>query len=108
MILHMIGALPPAERKEAGALVGRARGQVNQAVAARQEELAAGELAQALVAERIDMTLPVELTPRGGLHPITTLIDDMCDVFLAMGWEVAEGPKLSSYKVFFSGNKEYR
>ena len=91
-----IGALPPAERKEAGARVGRARGQVNQAVAARQEELAAGELAQALVAECVDMTLPVELTPRGGLHPITTLIDDMCDVFLAMGWEVAEGPELEA------------
>ena len=64
-----IGALPPAERKEAGARVGRARGQVNQAVAARQEELAAGELAQALVAERVDMTLPVELAPRGGAAP---------------------------------------
>ena len=91
-----IGALPPAERKEAGGRVGRARGQVNQAVAARQEELAAGELAQALVAERVDMTLPVELAPRGALHPITTLIDDMCDVFVAMGWEVAEGPELEA------------
>lgn len=91
-----IGALPPAERKEAGVRVGRARGQVNQAVAERQEELAAEELARALVAERIDMTLPVELAPRGALHPITTLIDDMCDVFVAMGWEVAEGPELEA------------
>ena len=91
-----IGALPPAERKEAGGRVGRARGQVNQAVAERQEELAAEELARALVAERVDMTLPVELAPRGALHPITTLIDDMCDVFVAMGWEVAEGPELEA------------
>src|SRR5699024_3749889 len=59
-----IGALPPAARKEAGARVGKARGQVSQAVAARQEELAAAELAQALVDERIDMSLPVELGPQ--------------------------------------------
>ncbi len=91
-----IGALPPAARKEAGARVGKARGQVNQAVAARQEELAAIELAEALVAERVDMTLPVELAPQGGLHPITSLIDEMCDVFVAMGWEVAEGPELEA------------
>ncbi|TRY19058.1 phenylalanine--tRNA ligase subunit alpha [Tessaracoccus rhinocerotis] len=91
-----IGALPPAARKEAGARVGKARGQVSQAVAARQEELAAAELAQALVDERIDMTLPVELGPQGAVHPITALIDEMCDVFVALGWEVAEGPELEA------------
>ena len=91
-----IGALPQTERKEAGSRVGRARGQVNQALAERQEELAAEELTRALVAERVDMTLPVVLAPRGALHPITTLIDDMCDVFVAMGWEVAEGPELEA------------
>lgn len=91
-----IGALPPAARKEAGARVGKARGQVSQAIAARQEELAAAELAQALVAERVDMTLPVDLGPRGAVHPITALVDEMCDVFVALGWEVAEGPELEA------------
>ena len=91
-----IGALPPAARKEAGARVGKARGQVSRAVAARQMELAASELAQALVDERIDMTLPVELGPQGAVHPITALIDEMCDVFVALGWEVAEGPELEA------------
>ena len=89
---RQIGGLPPAARKEAGARVGRARGQVSQAIAARQRELAEEELAQALVTERIDMTLPADVLPRGALHPITKMIDDMCDVFVAMGWEVAEGP----------------
>ncbi|GAB3822705.1 phenylalanine--tRNA ligase subunit alpha [Tessaracoccus terricola] len=91
-----IGALPPAARKEAGARVGKARGQVNQAIAARQEELAAAELAQALVTERVDMTLPVDLGPQGAVHPISALIDEMCDVFVALGWEVAEGPELEA------------
>ncbi len=91
-----IGALPPAARKEAGGRVGRARGQVNEAVAKRQQELAQQELAATLVAERVDMSLPVELVPQGALHPITSLIDEMCDVFVAMGWEVAEGPELEA------------
>lgn len=91
-----IGSLPRSDRKEAGGLIGRARAQVNQAIGSRHEELAAAELAQALVAERVDMTLPVELAPKGALHPITTLMDEMCDVFVAMGWEVAEGPELEA------------
>lgn len=91
-----IGALPPADRKEAGARIGRARGQVNQALAERQQELAAEELTRALADERVDMTLPVVSAPQGALHPITSLIDEMCDVFVAMGWEVAEGPELEA------------
>ncbi|MCC2593198.1 phenylalanine--tRNA ligase subunit alpha [Tessaracoccus sp. OS52] len=91
-----IGALPPAARKEAGARVGTARGQVNQAIAARQDELASAELARALVDERVDMTLPVRLAPQGAVHPVTAMIDEICDVFVAMGWEVAEGPELEA------------
>ena len=91
-----IGALPPQARKEAGQRVGQARGAVNKAVAARQDELAELELAAALRAERVDMTLPVDLAPQGALHPVTTLIDEMIDVFVAMGWEVADGPQLEA------------
>ncbi|HMS35681.1 MAG TPA: phenylalanine--tRNA ligase subunit alpha, partial [Arachnia sp.] len=91
-----IGALPPQARKEAGQRVGQARGAVNRAVAARQDELAELELAAALRAERVDMTLPVDVAPQGALHPVTTLIDEMIDVFVAMGWEVADGPQLEA------------
>ncbi len=91
-----IGTLPSAARKDAGARTGKARGAVNQAIAARQSELVALELEAALRDERVDMTMPVELAPQGALHPITALIDDMCDVFVAMGWEVAEGPELEA------------
>lgn len=91
-----IGALPPAARKDAGARVGRARGRLNQALAARQEELEAQELTRALAAERVDMTLPVAVAPRGALHPITSMTDKMVDVFVSMGWEVAEGPELEA------------
>ncbi|WP_296140937.1 phenylalanine--tRNA ligase subunit alpha [uncultured Tessaracoccus sp.] len=88
-----IGALPPAARKDTGRRVGQARGRVIQAITARQEALAEAELEQALAAERVDMTLPVEITPRGALHPVTAIIDRMVDVFVALGYEVAEGPE---------------
>lgn len=91
-----IGALPPAARKEAGSRVGKARGRVNQALAARQAELEAAEVAQALVDERVDMTLPVDVAPTGAAHPTTSMIDRLTDVFVSMGYEVAEGPELEA------------
>ena len=91
-----IGALPPQARKEAGQRVGQARGAVNKALAERQEELSVAELEQSLKAERVDMTLPVTVSPQGALHPVTNLIDEMIDVFVAMGWEVADGPELEA------------
>lgn len=91
-----IGALPPAARKDAGRRVGEARARVNRAVAERQQELAEAELARALVEERVDMTLPVDIAPRGAVHPVTAIIDKMVDVFVALGYEVAEGPELEA------------
>lgn len=88
-----IGALPPEARKEAGQQIGKARGRVNQALTARREEVEAAELEATLAAETVDVTLPVELAPVGAVHPISGLIDKISDVFVAMGWEVAEGPE---------------
>ncbi len=87
-----IGALPPQARKEAGMRVGQARGAVNQALAARQAELEAEHEQRMLVEETVDVTLPWDRSPRGARHPITTLSERIADVFVAMGWEVAEGP----------------
>ncbi len=86
-----IGALPPQARKEAGQRVGRARGEVNQALAARQEVLEAEDAARILVEETVDVTLPTDRFPVGARHPITTGSELIADIFVAMGWEVAEG-----------------
>ncbi len=91
-----IGALPPQARKEAGQRIGQARGRIAGALKSREAEIAEVELAHRLVEERVDVTLPVELAPQGAIHPITALMDQMIDVFVAMGWEVAEGPELEA------------
>ena len=87
-----IGALPPQARKEAGQRVGQARGAVNQAIAARQAVLEAEHEERMLVEETVDVTLPSDRRRRGGRHPITLQSELIADIFVAMGWEIAEGP----------------
>ncbi len=87
-----IGALPPQARKDAGQRVGQARGALQQALAARQATLEVEREARMLVEETVDVTLPTTRTADGSRHPITLMSDLIADLFVAMGWEVAEGP----------------
>ena len=86
--------IAPEERKAAGQLIGGGRQQVGAAIAARQGELEAAEEAAQLEAERIDVTALPRLQRPGGRHPLTLLQEEMGDVFVGMGWEIAEGPEL--------------
>lgn len=88
-----IGALPPAAKAEAGKRVGQARARVKQALDEREEVLLRERDALVLQAEAVDVTLPVQRTPIGGRHPLTTLMERMADVFISMGYDVAEGPE---------------
>jgi phenylalanyl-tRNA synthetase alpha chain len=88
-----IGALPPQARAEAGKRVGAARREVSQALAARQAELEDERDRRVLVEETVDVTLPWDRAPRGGRHPVTTVSERLTDVFVGMGYEVAEGPE---------------
>jgi phenylalanyl-tRNA synthetase alpha chain len=91
-----IGALPPQARKEAGQRVGQARGAINQALAAKTAEVEAAEEERALVTEAVDVTLPWDVEPVGARHPVTTLSEHIADIFVAMGWEIAEGPEVEA------------
>jgi phenylalanyl-tRNA synthetase alpha chain len=89
-----IGALPPAARAEAGKRVGAARSAVRSALAARQDELETERDARVLVEETADVTLPWDRLAAGARHPVTTVAERLSDVFVAMGYEVAEGPEV--------------
>ena len=91
-----IGALDGPQKAQAGKLLGAARTQVNEALAARTEMLEAERDARVLVEEAVDVTLPVTRTQRGARHPLEALTERMCDTFVAMGWEVADGPELEA------------
>lgn len=85
----------PNDQKAAfGKLVGAGRGRVAQALAAREAELAEAETAAKLEAERIDITALPQRARVGARHPLTLLQDQVGDIFVGMGWEIAEGPEL--------------
>jgi phenylalanyl-tRNA synthetase alpha chain len=88
--------VPADQKAELGALVGRARAQVGQALAAREAELAVAEETARLAAEAIDVTAIPPRALTGARHPLSTLMEQMSDIFIAMGWEVAEGPELEN------------
>jgi phenylalanyl-tRNA synthetase alpha chain len=91
-----IGRLGATDKAAAGKLLGQARGRVNAAIAARQVELEAERDARVLIEESVDVTLPVERSLLGARHPLETMQERMGDVFIAMGWEIAEGPEVET------------
>src|SRR6266567_6055443 len=88
-----IGALPPQARAEAGQRVGAARRAVRQALDARQAELEAERDQRVLVEETVDVTLPWDRQQAGARHPVTAVGERLADVFVGMGYEIAEGPE---------------
>ena len=91
-----IGALPPQARSEVGKRIGEARGAVKSALAARQVALEAERDERVLVEEAVDVTLPWDRAPRGARHPLTTVQERMTDIFVAMGYEVVDGPEVEA------------
>jgi phenylalanyl-tRNA synthetase alpha chain len=91
-----LGSLPGPDRAEAGRRVNAARQQAQEAFDARRVVLVEERDARVLAEESVDVTLPWDRTPRGARHPITQIAERIADVFVAMGWEVAEGPEVES------------
>jgi len=93
-----LGKLPVEERKEAGRAINAARVRVEAAIAERAEKLAAGEREVRIEAERLDLTEVTERrrTARGHRHLVTQARDELEDLFVAMGYEVAEGPEVET------------
>jgi phenylalanyl-tRNA synthetase alpha chain len=91
-----IGALPPAAKADAGARVNAARAAIQAAHDARRAVLAAERERRVLAEEAVDVTLPWDRRPRGARHPLTTLMERIGDLFVGMGYEIAEGPELEA------------
>ena len=91
-----LGKLAPEFKAEAGKIVGQARGQITQGYSARETELFAAEERFKLAAESVDVTA-APLTARiGARHPLALLQEQISDIFVGMGWEIAEGPEVEN------------
>ena len=89
-----IGSLEPSKRGLAGKNLGQARKALTEALDARKEILAAEHEARMLVEESVDVTVPTRRRAAGARHPLETLMEEVADFFVAMGWDIAEGPEI--------------
>jgi phenylalanyl-tRNA synthetase alpha chain len=96
-----LASLPKEDRSEAGKLVNIARGDAQRGYDERLAVLRSERDAAVLVAEAIDVTLPSTREPVGARHPITILAEHIADTFVAMGWELAEGPEVETEQFNF-------
>lgn len=91
-----LSALAPEERAQRGQEINQVKSEISTIARAREVELTKERDERILIQERVDVTLPVHNSQRGGLHPLTLLREDICDLFIGMGYEIAEGPELES------------
>ncbi|KAB0267569.1 phenylalanine--tRNA ligase subunit alpha [Microvirga brassicacearum] len=97
-LLKTLGGMTPEERKERGPLINGLRDAVQGAIAARKDVLASAALEARLLAERLDVTLPVPEAPevRGRIHPISQVVEEITAIFADMGFSVADGPDIET------------
>lgn len=95
-ILRGMGSLPPEERPRVGELANEVRRTLEAALAERQMVLERAALEARLAAERLDVTLPGRPVPAGARHPLVQVIEEIEDIFIGLGFEVAEGPEVES------------
>jgi phenylalanyl-tRNA synthetase alpha chain len=91
-----LGKLAADQKAEAGKIVGGARAKVTEAFEAREHELSAIEEAKLLEKEALDVTALGRISRTGARHPLSLLQEKISDVFVGMGWEIAEGPEVES------------
>ena len=91
-----LGKLPADQKAEAGKIVGSARAQVNEAFDKRESALGLEEEKLQLAEESLDVTALATPARLGARHPLSLLQEKISNVFVGMGWEIAEGPELES------------
>lgn len=86
----------PDQKAAAGKIVGQARAALGAAYSAREESFAAQEALAKLAAEAVDVTAAPLISRMGARHPLALLMEQISDIFVGMGWEIAEGPELEN------------
>jgi len=93
-LMKNLGGMDPEARKTAGQSLNVVKTEIAGAIEARKETLADADLNQRLMAEKVDVTLPVRPEASGTIHPISQTIDEIVSIFGEMGFNVAEGPNI--------------
>ncbi|NEP17477.1 MAG: phenylalanine--tRNA ligase subunit alpha [Leptolyngbya sp. SIO4C1] len=95
-ILGGMGKLSPEERPRIGALANQVKTAVQAQLEQRKADLQAAQIEAQLKAETLDVTMPGVYLPQGRVHPINSIIDQISDIFVGLGYTVAEGPEIET------------
>jgi len=93
-LLKSLGAMNPDERQAKAPAIQALREAVSDALAGRKDAMEAAELDQRLATETLDLTLPAPETPRGTVHPVSQVMDELAEIFADLGFSVATGPEI--------------
>ncbi|SDZ53787.1 phenylalanyl-tRNA synthetase alpha chain [Evansella caseinilytica] len=95
-VLKGMGKLTAEERPKVGQMANEVRAAVAVSIEEKEQKLEEAALAEKLRAESIDVTLPGRPTVKGARHPLTSVIETIEDIFIGMGFTVAEGPEVET------------
>ena len=93
-LLKTMGSMSPEERQTQGPIINGLRESITSALAGKKADLETADLNHRLASERVDMTLPAPEAPRGTIHPVSQVMDELAEIFADMGFAVAEGPEI--------------
>ena len=93
-LLKSLGGMTPDQRQSEGPKIHAAREAVTAALADRKGALESATLEARLAAETVDLSLPAPQAPRGSVHPVSQVMDELAEIFADMGFAVASGPEI--------------
>ena len=94
LALKTLGGMSPDERTAAAPAIQSARAAIADALDAKKAALEAAELEAQLARETIDLTLPAAAAPKGSVHPVSQVMDELAEIFADLGFAVATGPEI--------------
>ena len=95
-LLKKMGTIPAEERPVFGATVNKLRVEIEEKLENKKKVLEDVEFSKKLENEKIDITMPSKKQVIGTKHPLTKVIDDLKDIFIGMGYQIAEGPEVET------------
>ncbi len=95
-VLGGMGKLDPGDRPKIGALANQIKETIQADLDRRKSELEAAEIQAQLESEALDVTMPGIFVPQGRVHPLNAMMDRVVDIFVGLGYTVADGPEMES------------
>ncbi|NQT29561.1 MAG: phenylalanine--tRNA ligase subunit alpha [Candidatus Saganbacteria bacterium] len=102
-LLRSLGTIDPEERPKVGALINEVKTKLEQSLCHKKIVLLQSEQSKKIEEEKIDVSFPGKGIKRGRMHPITQVMNEAKDIFLGLGYEIAEGPDIETEYYNFDG-----